>query len=236
LGELRRTFPTGGLGKSAIGGIFFLFLFGGIAALALANTKPQELYQGYFVMGSLGLMIVVMILGGMAHMRDSAALYADGLVCRRRWKTMACRWDEVQSIQGMLPIPTRFQPMYLGGPLNLRGTDGKVLTVGDIANAGELFDAVYQEVLRRKVPQAVQAIRNGETVTIGALRLDRTGISGRWGQPLAWEDLDRLEVERSKIIVRQKGSRRAWTTLSLGTPNAGLLLDLTQAMRRGELR
>jgi hypothetical protein len=237
LGELRRTFPAGGLGKSALGGgIFFLLLFGGFAAFALANTKPQELYQGYIVMGSLGLLFVLMILGGIAHIQDSAALYADGVVCKRRWKTMACRWDEVQSIQGMLPIPTRFQPMYLGGPMTLRRADGQSLTVGDIANAGELFDAVYQEVLRRRVPQALQAMRNGETVPIGRLRLDRTGISGRWGQPLAWEELERLEVERSKIIIRQKGSRRAWTTLSLATPNAGLLLDLTQAVRRGELR
>jgi hypothetical protein len=120
LGPLQRVFSTGTLGKNAIvGGILLLFLFGGIATFALTHTKPEELYLGYSVMGSLGLLFVLLILFGCTSLNDRAELHADGLVSRRRRKIMACRWDEVESVAGLLQVPTRFQPAYLGGPPSL---------------------------------------------------------------------------------------------------------------------
>jgi hypothetical protein len=236
LGELRRVFPTGHLGKSAIGGgAFFLLLLGGFAVFALTHSKPEDLYAGYIVLGSLAMACVLLIVVGVAQLRDSAALHADGLTCRRFGKAMSCRWDEVESVRGMVRVPTRFQPAYLGGPLLVRTVAGKTLRFGDVQDIGELIDAVYQEVLRRQLPRALETIRRGETVSIGPLRFDGTGVGDRRGRSLAWDDVEEVGVPRDKIVIRQVGARWPWWTGSMAMPNAGLLLELATACRRGEV-
>jgi hypothetical protein len=234
-GMLRRTFPTGPVSKNMIGGgVFLPFFFASAVAFDLAVSMTEQLYL-YCAAGLVGAMTGFLVLVGRAHLGDSAALYDDGLVSRRRGKTMTCRWDEVESATGMLRVQPKFVPVYAGGPLLLRTVYRATIRFGDVKDPGDLADAVYREVLQRQLPQALASIRQGDDVWIEPLALARSGITTRDGRSLDWTDVQEVAIAKDLLVVRKTGERAPWWTGSLATPNAALLLELAAAVRRGEI-
>jgi hypothetical protein len=235
LGGLRRFFSAGDLFVHGIGcGVYWLLLWGGIVALVLEQAKPGQPYSlCAFVAGAI-LPAVVAIAVGVLVRRDAAALYAEGVVSWRWGRTMACRWDEVESVAGKLRLPGRSALSRSAETLRLRMVDGRTVVFGDLRDEDELVDAIYHEVLGRQLPRALAAIRRGETVSVGPLLFRSDGIGDDNGQWLARGDVESVSVRGDKIVVQRYGARTPWWSGDLEIPNAALLLELATACRRGE--
>jgi hypothetical protein len=236
LGALRQFFPADGLGVKGIGcGVYWLLLWGGIAAISLEQVKADHLYLVYCGMGAMLAPALFAIIVGMLDRRDSAALYAEGVVSWRLGKRSACRWDEVESVAGKLRVPGRSELGRAAETLRLRTADGRTVEVIGVKDMDNLVNAVYHEVLRRQLPRALAAIRRGETVSVGPLRFRSDGIGDPDEQFLAWDNVEDVVVRRDWIVVLRREPRGPWWRGDLDTPNAALILELMTACRRGEL-
>jgi hypothetical protein len=94
---------------------------------------------------------------------------------------------------------------------------------------------VEQNIMQRKLPDALNAIRAGHPVDFGELRLDSLGLVIDQGRKtLAWSDLVSITSEQDTIIIRQKGHRSAWAKLPITeTPNAVILFALLRSLNEG---
>ena len=66
-------------------------------------------------------------------------------------------------------------------------------------------------------------------------RLDRSGITGPKGHWLPWNRVAEVTLSDGKFVVREYGSKAAWWSGALWTPNGALLIELAGAGRLGEL-
>jgi hypothetical protein len=237
LGALRRFFPTSDFGVKGVScGVYWLFLWGGIAALVLERAKSDEFYWDCCFLGVVVVPAVFFITVGILALRDSAALYDDGVVSWRWRRATACRWDEVEWIAGKVRMHVRSGPGRVAEILRLRTVDGRTVRFGAVRDMDELAEAVYEEVvLRRQLPQALAAIRRGETVSVGPLLVRSGGIGDHDERWSAWDDVEEVGVSHEMIVVRRYGARTAWWSGSLANANAALLLELATACRRGDV-
>lgn len=236
LGTLQRVFPANDLGLQAIGcGVYWLLPLGGIAAITFELSKPGQFYWAYAVLGVMMIPPALLIAVGISFQGISAALYAEGVMRFQGGRTTACRWDEVESVEGMLHVPTKSEAQRISVPLRLRTVDGRTVMFGGVRDADELADAVYREVLHRQLPRALAAIRWGETVSAGPLLFRSDAIGNPGGQWLAWNDVEGVEVRGQKIVVKRYGSKGPWWSGGWEIPNAALLLEFAAACRRGEI-
>jgi hypothetical protein len=236
LGALRRFFPNSGFSATAIGcGSYWLLLFGGIAALGVEQAKPDQFFWTYCFLGMVVIPAVFFISVGILALRDSAALYDDGVVSWRWSRATACRWDEVERLAGELRVYGRSYPGRASETLRLHTVDGRTMRFGAVRDMDELADAIYEEVLRRRqLPQALAAIRRGETVSVGPLLVRGDGIGEHDGRWLRWDDVEEVGLFRERIVVRRYLSRSPWWSGSLANLNTALLLELATACRRAE--
>jgi hypothetical protein len=236
LGALRRSFQAGNGGLMAAGwGAFILLFWGSVAVFALDRTKPDQLFTACAGVGVSAVLAAIFVVAGVSTRGVSAALYAEGVVSKQWSRATPCRWDEVESVAGMLHVLGQSNPRQTLRILRLRTVDGRTLTFGGVRDMDELAAVVYHEVLRRQLPRALAALRRGETVSVGPLRLRGDGIGGPGEQWLAWDDVEEVAVRGKNIVVRQYGARGPWWSGESETPNAALLLELATACRRGEL-
>jgi hypothetical protein len=172
------------------------------------------------------------------------------------------RWDEVESLYSAWrsvfnPVAEDSEPRFAG--YRARLTDSRDLTIpvsyrnmlDPYAPLGPLLASILpapvaetlpahptigqlveQNIIQRKLPEALNALRAGHPVDFGELRLDSLGLVLDQGRKtLAWSDLLRITAERDTIIIRQKGHRSAWATLSITeTPNAVILFALLRSL------
>jgi hypothetical protein len=91
---------------------------------------------------------------------------------------------------------------------------------------------VEQNIIQRKLPDALNALRAGHPVDFGELRLDSLGLVLDQGRKtLAWSDLKSVTSAQDTLIIRQKGHRSAWAKLLLTeTPNAVILFALLRSL------
>jgi hypothetical protein len=248
LGQLRRVFVCGTENTTTIAsGIFIVALVGHIfvvdfvdlaAVVPLTRVVPLMMSTKYMILGIVELVILLLVVTVLSHRRDAAALYSEGLVSRCGRVTNACRWDDVESVSGLLRTAIRTggeAAFTVGGPLRLNCSDGKKLIVsGFFDEEAEFLGIVREEISCRHFPKAVEALRRGETVRIGPLSAERNGLNGPKGSWLPWQDVSEVAYD-TRLIVRRRDSQKPWWSGSLTTPDAPLLFDLVAAAERGDI-
>src|SRR5262249_24068443 len=153
----------------------FLVLLGGAGVLALTQTKAEDLAIGLGVIGGLAVLVLLGAGYGVWRVRSEVLLYDAGLIEKCGGRKGVCRWEEMEAIAGMVATTsTHGNRFWVGGPLVLTLRDGTTLTLSDgLADSVQLGEFVTTKVLACLLPLAREAVRRGETVVVGPLRLDR---------------------------------------------------------------
>jgi hypothetical protein len=241
LGELHEAYTVGPKAGRIFAAATFVVIFGGFGSAVLFGSDPAEFSLAWTVgISVIELAFVALFVYVAASPLHMAALYERGLASHYGRDTTACRWDEVESATGLLRHEVTISAkgttstLYVPGPIRLCCADGRVVTVGMVEDEMKLVNAVRHEVVRHQLSRALEVLGRGEKVSIGPLELDRTGIAGPGGWWVKWVDLGDA-WSGDKLVVQEQDSKKPLWSGSLSTPNAALLVELTEAARRGEV-
>jgi hypothetical protein len=240
LGEVQRKFArdpqlVGGLNAA----IFLIVLMGTIMVFVYLSPGSGPRVGILIFLVLFEVFLWSLVIGYILYRHDAAILCSNGIVVQYRRTTTACRWGEVESATGLVRKWFKFHktPMLLGGPLRFRCHDGKIVKVGILKDELELVNAIREQLSPRLLARAVEAIKNGETVAIGPLIFERTGISGPKNSWLPWSEVGDAyqHDDRPWIVIPHGNPPGEWWHGSISMPNGALLMDLVAAGRRGEL-
>jgi hypothetical protein len=159
-------------------------------------------FGAFCVLGGLGAVVMAL-----AQWGAKMALHANGLVHHHRGKAYTYLWTDLTVRRKVVEtheqsgggVPYRTDYTY-----TLRRADGRQLELSSDYGDGmiELGDIVVDQVNRVALPRALAALRRGETLTFGPLRLDMFGVaSGK-------ERIDWLSVKEIRV---QGGEVKVWT-------------------------
>jgi hypothetical protein len=165
--------------------------------------------------------------------RVRVLVFAEGLARFDGDDLLTCRWDEIESVQGVVktyavhgaPVGSRFI-------ISVRLADGRELRLdgakGHLLGMDLLFRRVAEESGRRLLPRLLAAVEAGETVPFGVLAVSKAGL--HWGRHvLAWGDATNVDF-RDRLSVRNPNTwpLHPWVRLAdFSVPNHLVLLHLT---------
>lgn len=186
-----------------------------------------------------GYLIKAVLFGGGAYCLNRhryrpplyrVVLFAKGFVVCRGGGADPWPWDRVAAVRLEMP-QTATNIQRLGAtwphvPLVLTRDDGAAFTHG----AGDSFAAHAQHaVCARLVPRLREALRRGEVISFGPLRLLEEGIA-RGRDFVPWDGVAGVRVRRGNLVVWKSGCwRAAWAEPLSAVPNAAVLLNLLPA-------
>lgn len=181
---------------------------------------------------------VVLLLGGigwaipaLASRSIQVSVYAEGLVSHRdevlRWDQVASVWHRVR-LTAHRGVPQRLVHSYF-----VQRADGTTILFGEfISGVRDLGRMIEWGSAQYLLPQAQAAFDAGEPVSFGPIQVHPSGIS-HGEQILEWQDLRDIEVDEAvgRVSLRQKGKRRAWSTIPLSDmPNILVFEKLVNAI------
>ena len=89
-----------------------------------------------------------------------------------------------------------------------------------------LTDSVRMQTTVRKVPEAIQRFRDGETLRFGTTAIDTEGLKID-KKRYHFADMGKMEIRNCSVVVYMAGSRGEVTSFSLAsTPTYTVLLKL----------
>jgi hypothetical protein len=164
--------------------------------------------------------------------RIRVLVFAEGLARFDGDDLLTCRWDEIESVQGVVktyvlhgaPVGSRFIiTVEIGGGRVMRLDGAK----GHLTGMDVLFRRVSEESGRRLLPRLLAAVEAGETVPFGVLGVSKAGL--HWGKHvLAWGDAKNVDF-RDGLCVRNPNTwpLHPWVRLAdFSVPNHLVLLRL----------
>jgi len=153
-----------------------------------------------------------------------------GMIYVKCDQIIVCRWKEVKSVwQNIWQIKNG-----LPNQINYRYTvllhDETVFTLNnDIETDGSLGMAIQAEITRYMLPQALESINEGLSLTFGPLTINQEGVLVRWRSLLPWDMVHDYGLDQGVFWIRELGYRGAWTQVrSKKIPNLHLLLALVK--------
>jgi hypothetical protein len=205
LGELRSTHAQGRGMRAAF---IAATIVPGCAALFAFVTKRAA----PFVL-AIGVLLAVIpiwlfseLLVGLGSMLE---VWDEGLVFRRRWtEPVEIRFDEIDSIFYDFEVSEHmgFRATPTAKVILTTHAGRRVVIPRGLAKANDVLLALDRKVVRPLLAPAGQALAAGEVLNFGPIVLDSRGVTID-GDPLAWDEIDKVEAEPDYITFHKKGSR-----------------------------
>jgi hypothetical protein len=193
----------GAAGIAAIFGVYNTYLqttkFG--SAVLWRTIWPPMLFGAIFFL--LGLALAY---SAYTNWNKAVVVYEKGLAYADRNGLQAWRWDEVEQFFISIVkhytngIPTGTTYLY-----TLKKADGAQLKLDNkftkIQNLGNL---IQRNIAPFQYESLVKALKNGQTVTLGALAISNNGISiGKKAYP--WAEIEQVGIQQGQINLKKKG-------------------------------
>lgn len=177
--------------------------------------------------------------------------YPSGLFVWHRGRVLAFPWDEIRAIQfrGLSAKSTikrtddtvwfdleRGGGRVFGTTLWLTRTDGEqVAMTSTLDGFPDLCQHIQEETYRRLFPEQLAALRDGQSITFGAIKCDEMGITvGRHSLP--WKDFGEIVRHGDKLEIKRAGKKKkrfSVCALQL-VVNPHVLLGIVDASRSTE--
>jgi hypothetical protein len=211
--------------------IIALLLVGAVPMPVLARIGALEEHGLWY--GVLGLFVVVaLVLAAETYFRatKTVVLYENGLAYGRRGDVQGWRWDEIEAITfEIVKHSVNFVPAGTSHKYTLDMKGGQRIVLGDHVSG---IKAVGEHIRERVVPliyqRCAEALKRGENVDFGQIRLSLTqGIQDQ-NRLYGWADIEQAGAGKGYFIVEpRKGSGLRRTAVPIGAiPNFDVLMTL----------
>jgi len=223
--------PTAEYVRDASRNISTLILLATGGVIALLSGALIEGTSATLCLGGAGLVLIgLAAYGGAVAFRDrdqTVRVFLDGLIETRGGQNTVIRWDQIDGVVHSIGQRRRRIGPSETHLLTLMLIDGTRIQYSEATLEGveELSSTVKHAIIRRELPRIAGALRNGETVTYGNIRLDRHGITtGR--KRISWTSVTDAREQNGRVSVRAGGR---WQSLGTGSvPNAHVLVEVVQ--------
>lgn len=236
LGDFRREFSSAAAGRQDLyTGLGLLALLLTLGPFALYHTRRDQLVLGVCVLAALLVANLAFIVYALLRGRQTIRYHANGLVFVKGAAREVVLWDDIEALRGCVPATwsETNTTIFLGGPMTIEMKDGrKVYPTFDTEDADALQHIIHDEVLKRLLPPALEAIEQGETLKFGPFEIDREGLTYK-GQSLSWDALEKFSFTPDNLVVHQLVAKKPWADVRVDrVPNSNLLLELARRLRR----
>jgi hypothetical protein len=149
------------------------------------------------------------------HKRRRVDVYADGFVFTHWRGSLVVHWNAVSEVYAS-PVYRQTSRGYKSDRIvswiyAIRRNDGAKARLGGLTGMGELGATIQARVLKRLLPQAIDAYQAGDDVPFGPrLGLSQQGV--RVGdRTLPWSDVAKVDLSRDNTVtIQQTGRRMPW--------------------------
>lgn len=210
--------------------VLILIGFGGVVALvasALIEGTPATL-----VLGGAGLALIgLAAYGGYAALRHQDQIirvFLDGLTETSGGQDTVIRWEHIDGVVHSIgqrrrrrndPSESQLLTLILSDSTRIQYSDATLEDVEGLAGT------VKHAITRRELPRIADALRSGQSITYGKIRLDRKGIATDRTR-IVWSSVTEARDESGRVSVKADGK---WQSLDVGiVPNAHVLVELVQ--------
>lgn len=163
--------------------------------------------------------------------RPGYTIYEDALVIKLGEAVDVLRWSNITEL---------LSPAATGGKFRLIYEDGRAFDITrDVEDGGKFIESMIQRVAAEKLPAALAALSNHETVMFGKFGVRQDGLCYKDKQ-IDWSEVSSLLVVirggSSTLQVRKKGSLLPWCSVDPNLlPNNELLGQLLIRVAPAEL-
>lgn len=158
-------------------------------------------------------------------------LFQHGLIYCSFGKRRIIPYDEITVIwQGQVPLEHHEEKAAIEERYVIETADGDRLILGQMfANLQQIGNHLHQELVRRQLPQLLNAYRWGRSIHFGLFSVSRTGLTTTNGI-LAWTDLKAVTLQDGTLsFTGHAGRSLEWLNVSTANvPNVCLFLALIQ--------
>lgn len=156
----------------------------------------------------------------------SAALHAQGLVLQQSGTRSVVAFDDVNEVWFEIPSLHSQSGAYLGA-LRLVAYSGEEYRLPLAVNDGAtLANSVLHGCSGPLLLEARQALREGEELTFGQIRIDRTGITVG-GARTMWSEIRLAVVSHARVHLYRRLPIVTWRTIRLDrVPNPAVFVGL----------
>ncbi len=229
--------------------LLLLFAFFPSISSHPATTDPNKLGGN-----PVGALVLVLVFGGMAVAAVYYTLYIwrkrretqtaryyifrDGLIVEQPGKREVVPWREVNEVYQLLQSRSvNGIPVGTWARTTIHCMDGRKVEISNrTQTARQLSTIITRRVAEHKLPQALSALNNGQSLDFGpfSLRIDSLTQKGRENAPLSWREVSKVEVIQGYVFIRQAGKRMgSWARVRASRiPNYALFLTLAERMAR----
>nr|BBH92311.1 hypothetical protein KTA_05100 [Thermogemmatispora argillosa] len=213
-----------------------------IVAIILRHNNILELLYEYFIILLLmaGFLLILgfpfFLLALFLYLfRGSWGVYVyeRGFIYKRGRRVKAWLWDQIMAVWQEVSKETRM--ISAGDSLIEYSKTNRfyILQIKDsknfifdikLAKMQELIDFLDERIKNRLLPQVIAAFEAGETVTFGALRLNREGVSWK-DKTILWVEIRAMTLTDTTLIIEKTDKKKAYWDLS-PMPNISLFRSL----------
>jgi hypothetical protein len=213
VGVVRQKGRTGGFGpmrryssaKTRASGLAALFLAGIVSCVLIMSISYQMDYGIAWVGCSALLLVAALIWLGMTlrHFNDQVVVYPDRITITQGASTHEFLWDDVVRVWRVgtnSDLPLIGSLTYI-----LEDRNGQQARINHqyIENISELSSIITHQTTQRLLPLAVEALKNGEAVDFGAVKLNRDGVVSAEKQ-VPWAEIKTLDIAGDMLQMKSQ--------------------------------
>lgn len=178
------------------------------------NVRDQlPIIAGGLVLLALGARLYFDYRG---RLRVSAAVYEDGFIFTdRRNRSITCRWDDITEVYETIIYRDQRMRHPRWWRYTVHRSAGEPIKLDNaLQHPQKLGLTIQKEVKQRRLPQAVEIYKSGETVKFGPqIGLNRQGfVSGQ--KLLPWAEVADISFSRlGTLEIKQQGQRGVWKVI-----------------------
>jgi hypothetical protein len=218
------TSPLGTPSSSEYRGSFGMWLYGLFGVLLLLagaagiiDMITSGIFLGIQLVVSLGAFAIAGLFAYLVYIGVTmrAQVYEHGFSYTRGYTTHNCRWDEIDAIwQHIVTYQVRllifYIPVSTGHKYTIRKTTGETIKLtNSIGKVGELGALIQQQVLKHKMPGAIETYNSGATLQFGKLNISQLGINNG-KETIPWEQVSGVQLSEGHIIIKKAGKWLRW--------------------------
>jgi hypothetical protein len=213
-------------------------LFGVLLLLAGSAGLVDMIINGAFLAIQLvvsgGAFAIAGLFGYLCYLgvTTRAQVYEHGFSYTKGNSTYNYRWDEIESIwQHIVTYQIRLLlfhiPISTGYKFTICKTTGETIKLNNtIRKIGELGGIIQQQVLKHKMPGAIETYNNGGTLQFGKLSISQMGINNG-KETVPWEQIGGVQIASGYVVIKKTGKWLRWAGVDASKiPNLFLFVAL----------
>jgi hypothetical protein len=156
--------------------------------------------------GTLFLLLIGWLAGSLTRLRGRVGfvVHEEGLEIHEGGETSLVRWEEIKTVFVEVSNERCEGPVVDIDP----GVKSMPLGYMWLENAEQLQQAIVQDTFKRMLDDSLAALKRGEPVAFGKLKVDRAGMQFPNGTSIRWKDVVMMAADFStgELLLTRQGS------------------------------